>query len=142
MHANCESRVSSLPEKVRQTVTYAAAMHDIGKADPRYQAWLRGGNPIKADQLIAKSAKSGYSREVLERARRQAGYAKGARHELLSLALVSGAKTCREEKIDPDLLLYLIGSHHGRCRPFAPVVADMEPIRVDYEIWFYSRICG
>jgi len=33
-------------------------LHDIGKADSRFQAWLRGGNPVAADKLLAKSEKS------------------------------------------------------------------------------------
>ena len=112
----------------------AAALHDIGKPDARFQAWLRGGNPIKPNELIAKSRKSGQNMAAIERARRMAGYPQGARHELASVALL-----CQRidgiEDVDSDLLLHLIGSHHGRCRPFAPVIEDADPISVKYSGW-------
>ncbi|MGA2742657.1 MAG: type I-U CRISPR-associated helicase/endonuclease Cas3 [Bryobacteraceae bacterium] len=123
-----------LAAPVRETIVRAAALHDIGKADPRFQAWLRGGNPVKPNELIAKSGKSGQNWAAIERARRLAGYPRGGRHELMSIALILEH---REEfaEIDFDLLLHLIGSHHGRCRPFAPVVEDTEPIDLQYRGW-------
>jgi CRISPR-associated endonuclease/helicase Cas3 len=113
-------------------VERAAALHDIGKADPRFQAWLRGGNPVKPGELIAKSKGSGQNWEALESARMLAGYPKGARHELLSVALLA-AHAQDADDVDFELLLHLVASHHGRCRPFAPVVEDSEPVEVRHE---------
>jgi CRISPR-associated endonuclease/helicase Cas3 len=129
-----ETFARDLPEVVRATVVRAAGLHDIGKADPRFQAWLRGGNPIQPRELIAKSGRSGQNSAAIERARRLAGYPKGGRHELGSVALLEGR---RDEfaGLDFDLLRHLIGSHHGRCRPFAPVVDDGERVDVAYGGW-------
>jgi CRISPR-associated endonuclease/helicase Cas3 len=121
-----------LPVKLKRTVERAAALHDIGKADPRFQAWLRGGNSVKTEQLIAKSKRSGQNRVAIELARRMAGYPQGARHELMSTALLTGDGGDSSE-VDFDLLLHLVASHHGRCRPFAPVVKDGDPVTVRHE---------
>jgi CRISPR-associated endonuclease/helicase Cas3 len=136
--SNCkllaEDFARELPELLRNTVMYAAALHDVGKADPRFQAWLRGGNPVSPGELIAKSKRSGQNRAAIDRARRMSGYPKGGRHELTSIALVQEYRGAFKD-VDFDLLLHLIGSHHGRCRPFAPVVPDDEPVEVRYGEW-------
>ena len=134
----CERWVESfgreLSEMERRTVIRAANLHDIGKADPRFQAWLRGGNPVKPHELIAKSRRSGQNWAAIERARQSAGYPKGGRHELMSMALVRNH--CEDlADVDFDLLLHLVASHHGRCRPFAPVVEDGDPVQVTYTCW-------
>jgi CRISPR-associated endonuclease/helicase Cas3 len=138
-HLNgCERWVESfgheLPEMERKTVIRAAGLHDIGKADPRFQAWLRGGNPVKPHELIAKSRRSGQNWAAIERARQLAGYPKGGRHELMSMALLRDH--CEDfAGVGFDLLLHLVASHHGRCRPFASVVEDGDPVHVTYNGW-------
>jgi CRISPR-associated endonuclease/helicase Cas3 len=123
-----------LPARFKATVVAAAGLHDVGKADRRFQAWLRGGNPIKAHELIAKSKRSGQNGAAIERARQLAGYPQGGRHELSSIALLANQ---REQMlaVDFDLLLHLVGAHHGRCRPFAPLVDDLAPISIIYNGW-------
>ncbi len=130
-----------LPERLRRTIDWAAGLHDVGKADPRFQAWLRGGNPVKPHELLAKSGKSGQNPRAIERARVLAGYPKGGRHEVLSVALLAQRET-EFAGLDFELLLHLVGSHHGRCRPFAPVIDDPEPAAVRYRRWSMSSDHG
>jgi CRISPR-associated endonuclease/helicase Cas3 len=118
-----------LADDLLDDVALAARLHDIGKADPRFQAWLYGGNlwAAVAGGLLGKSLQLQTS-AAREAARRRSGYPRGGRHELLSVRLAEG--TPIQAAHDPDLVLHLIASHHGRCRPFAPWVDDPTPTGV------------
>ncbi len=129
------SRLGLAPPHVA-ALERAGNWHDVGKADPRFQQWLHGGSAFKAEQadhLLAKSALPGYDRSRRERARERAGYPKGGRHELLSVALIQSGEL-ETSDVDYDLVLHLVASHHGYCRPFAPWIAEQEPIDVKVEI--------
>lgn len=107
-------------------------LHDLGKSDPRFQAWLRGGNPWICNKLLAKSEEMPQGRHANELARRRAGYPQGGRHELLSVRLIeSMQETSFPDEDLQTLVLHLVESHHGHCRPFAPVVFDESPIPVN-----------
>lgn len=114
--------------KVAASVEAAARYHDLGKADPRFQAWLRGGNPWLRGPLLAKSANMAQSPSESEAARKRADYPSGGRHELLSVRLLeSNSEALNVPEDARDLLLHLVASHHGYCRPFAPVIDDDNP---------------
>jgi CRISPR-associated endonuclease/helicase Cas3 len=94
----------------------AAHLHDLGKADPRYQAWLYYGDPLGGDpdRVLAKSG-----RFLPPAARSASGLPDRWRHEALSVRL---ART-RDElgaAHDPELVLWLVGTHHGHGRPLYP----------------------
>lgn len=114
----------------------AAQWHDVGKLDERFQAWLRGGDLLKARLSSQPLAKSGglTSRAARRRARERSGYPDGARHELLSTRLLETRAEPLSTAFDRDLVLHLIAAHHGYCRPFAPVVLDEPPVEVSYVI--------
>jgi CRISPR-associated endonuclease/helicase Cas3 len=114
----------------------AALLHDIGKADPRFQAWLRGRVVLPLEADLAKSGGNGRDWTARDRARREAGYPTSGRHELQSVALLQNAEF--DATIDRDLLLHLVGSHHGWCRPFAPVAPDELPVEVRFGEWSAS----
>jgi CRISPR-associated endonuclease/helicase Cas3 len=123
-----------LPGDLVSDLALAAWLHDIGKADPRFQLMLRGGDEIellKGDEPWAKSAMPRGAKQAQDLARARGGYPPGARHEVMSLAMIEVARGEVAAKAnDLDLVLYLVGSHHGYCRPFAPAVPDASPVPV------------
>ncbi|WIN00061.1 type I-U CRISPR-associated helicase/endonuclease Cas3 [Actinoplanes oblitus] len=124
-----------LPIPVIATITWAGRWHDEGKRDPRFQAMLHGGNRRLADiatQPLAKSGINPTNRTAANRARDEAGYPTGMRHEALSAALVAQrlAHHGAPGGIDPDLLLHLIAAHHGRNRPLLPPIVESAPTKV------------
>lgn len=110
----------------------AGDCHDVGKADERFQRWLRDGEPGGTPL-----AKSSAPRTCWSAARAASGWPQGGRHEELSARLVQawldhsdvGAVGC-----DADLLLHLVVSHHGKGRPLLLPAADGTTATVEYRI--------
>ena len=115
------ARLAGLPESLVADLRLAGWLHDIGKADPRFQALLASGDPLGPDpeRMLAKSG------------RRTPGPVAGRerlpprwRHEALSVRLVPQhprflAESHRDGR-DAELVLWLVGVHHGWGRPFFP----------------------
>jgi CRISPR-associated endonuclease/helicase Cas3 len=97
----------------------AGFLHDAGKADPRFQAWLHYDDPFgpsmdDLDDVLAKSA-----RPLPAAARAASALPANWRHEALSVRLALHTAAVAQAD-DPELVVWLIGSHHGFGRPFFP----------------------
>jgi CRISPR-associated endonuclease/helicase Cas3 len=97
----------------------AGFLHDQGKRDVQFQGWLHYGDPLGFDpddesDVLAKSG-----RTLPPSARSAVGLPPHWRHEALSVSWAPMHERFREAR-DPDLVLWLVGSHHGYGRPFFP----------------------
>ena len=111
-----------LPDDLLEVVERAATLHDIGKADARFQRWLdprRESGPLLA--------KSDTPRHRWEATRASSGWPRGGRHEELSARLVRAWLELAPEwgsLLQRDLLVHLVVSHHGKGRPLVPPAVD------------------
>lgn len=112
-----------LPSDLTDTVERAGRLHDIGKADQRFQRWLKPdwnhGCPLLA--------KSNTPRHQWEIRRFSAGWPQGGRHEALSARLVRhwlNENPDWGDSVIRDLLVHLVISHHGEGRPLIRPVDD------------------
>lgn len=110
------------PELIRACAR-AGAFHDLGKNDERFQRWLAPSGDDRG--TMAKSPRSLGDKERL---RREAGWPKGGRHEILSLRLVREFYDRHPtDDHDAELVLHLVASHHGHGRPSLPPCSDHSP---------------
>jgi CRISPR-associated endonuclease/helicase Cas3 len=97
-----------------QAIVHTARWHDLGK---RRGTWQRSvGNREYPERLLAKSA------------HRMPIHVGGYRHELGSL--IDASHLSQFLRLEPgvqDLVLHLIGAHHGRCRPHFPSNEVFDP---------------
>jgi CRISPR-associated endonuclease/helicase Cas3 len=127
-------------------VALAGWLHDIGKADRRFQLMLRGGSEVayfKDETPWGKSAMPPGAKEQRRLARLRSGYPGGGYlHAVQSVAMAHGQLDALKERCkkvdaakepDLDLVLHLVASHHGQCRPFAPALTDDSPVDVSLD---------
>ena len=117
---------AGLDEDKTNLLALAGKMHDLGKTDPRFQADLYGTSALLAQSgllspLLAKSVRGG------GRTRSQRAAPTNFRHEALSVAFARQYPAVAElNEEDRDLVLWLVGTHHGYGRPFFPPCEDSE----------------
>jgi len=120
--------------RLEGAILAAARLHDLGKADERFQALLLNGSVEDAwaqPTLWAKSSRMALTPEQRAEAYRRSSLPKGFRHEMLSAQLAKRAADLPDEPVLRDLALHLVASHHGYGRPFAPMVPDEDPPDVE-----------
>jgi CRISPR-associated endonuclease/helicase Cas3 len=133
------SEVRSYAERLKlapglsEALMLAARAHDHGKADPRTQAFYRGGVPVLAATSIAKSEFGTQDPRTSHIAARLAGLPRNQRHEIASVAVLEDALATGTVTIvdgmDRDLALHGVGTHHDFGRPIPPVPEGGRPAR-------------
>lgn len=117
-------------------IVLSGGHHDFGKADPRFQVMLLGGNRYAfgpSSPILAKSGSVLEGKQARRLAGLKSGYPVGKRHETLSVRFTEASPSFHHSN-DPELVLYLIGTHHGRCRPFAPEENDPEELTIELDV--------
>lgn len=117
--AEAFARCAGLPASHVADLKLAGFLHDQGKRYPRFQAWLHFGDPLGFDPGDEKYVLAKSGRTLPRAARERSGLPDHWRHEALSVRL-----TCTDVRLaqanDPDLVLWLVGTHHGYGRPLYP----------------------
>jgi CRISPR-associated endonuclease/helicase Cas3 len=126
-----------LTEEEQNDLRLAGLLHDLGKADRRFQLKLHSGNEVAlaaalaSGRILAKSAQD--AENVWPRPSRPPWdrWPEGLRHEFLSAQLLlANAPAWKQLAHDPQLVLWLVGTHHGLGRPWWPDFTDPQPTDV------------
>ena len=128
-------RLGLAPEFV-EDLRLAGRLHDLGKVDRRFQAQLVGGDSVALEMQAEPLAKS------LPGIRRVRRYPTGMRHEVASVAMVESNPDVLNSAHDKDLVLHLVGTHHGWGRPLPPIVEDPEPQTLTYTFDGHSMVAN
>ena len=110
-----------LSKELIEDLRLAGELHDLGKVDSRFQAQMHGHDPVLlavSDEPLAKSIRG---------ARTNRDKWPPVRHEFSSVALAQRVPELLDRAHDSDLVLHLVGSHHGFSRPLPTIKKDDDP---------------
>ncbi|HEU4654084.1 MAG TPA: type I-U CRISPR-associated helicase/endonuclease Cas3 [Steroidobacteraceae bacterium] len=113
------ARAAGLPNDRVLDLKLAGFLHDEGKRDPRFQRWLHHGDPLGADPHDENTVLAKSGRSLPRDARDKAGLPPHWRHEAQSVRLARVHARLQDAR-DKDLVLWLVGTHHGHGRPLFP----------------------
>ncbi len=118
-----------LSSEIQADLKLAAQLHDLGKVDSRFQKQMVGDDEVHLAMLSEPLAKS------LPDARPERDKWPPVRHEIMSVALAQSNSEVMAAACDPDLVLHLVGTHHGFARPLPPIREDLCPevLKFDHE---------
>lgn len=121
-----------LSAEVVADLRLAGELHDLGKVDPRFQAQLHGHDPVR----MAESEDTGEPlAKSLQRVRPNPRKWPPVRHEFSSVALAQSDEALLERASDRDLVLHLVGTHHGFGRPLPTIRTDDRPQQLKAVGW-------
>lgn len=117
-HATDIAKALALPKDIGAALTLAAKLHDLGK---KREVWQRSIGNRTPQKWLAKSGGKMKPAELSD-----------YRHEFGSLLDAEGKSEFQQLRDRPelqDLVLHLIGAHHGRGRPHFPLEEAFDPER-------------
>jgi CRISPR-associated endonuclease/helicase Cas3 len=138
---------AGIAPELAEDIALAGFLHDGGKAHPAFKRLLYGGNELAAvgGPPLAKSTKLPGSHLEWGEACRRAGFQQGGRHEVASLAFAEAHPKFANAH-NPELVLWLIGTHHGHGRPFFPAIdwpaQSAEVIEADLGDGMVTAMCS
>lgn len=115
------ARRLGMNDEIQSDLRLAARLHDLGKVDSRFQRQMVGDDSVAVEMQDEHLAKS------LPGVRCDRSKLPPVRHEIMSVAMAQSNSEVLTGAHDLDLVLHLVGTHHGFARPLPPIRRDDRP---------------